>query len=40
MDFLCFFLSYVGYVFVRVCLFVPSGALLGRADILALVCDV
>ena len=33
-------LSCVCYVFVRVCLFVPCGHLLGRADLLALVCGV
>ena len=33
-----FFLSCVCYAFVRVCLSVPCGHLLGRADLLALVC--
>ena len=32
-----FFLSCVCYAFVSVCLYVPCGHLLGRADILALV---
>ena len=40
MDLLCFFLACVCYAFVRVCLFVPYGHLLGRADLLALVCGV
>ena len=35
-----FFLSCVCYVFVRVCLYVLSGHLLGTADLLALVCGV
>ena len=35
-----FFLSCVCYAFVYVCLFVPCGHLLGRADLLALVCGV
>ena len=39
-DLLCFFLSCVYYAFVRVCLFVPCGRLLERADLLALVCGV
>ena len=30
MDHLCFFLSCVCYAFVRVCLFVPCGHLLGK----------
>ena len=30
MDFLCFFLSCVCYVFVRVCLYVLCGHLLGK----------
>ena len=30
MDYLCFFLSCVCYAFVRVCLFVPCGHLLGK----------
>ena len=43
-DFLCG--SFMGvfvlclYAFARVCLFVPCGHLLGRADLLALVCGV
>ena len=37
MDLLCFFLSCVCCVFVRVCLYVLCGHLL-RADLLALVC--
>ena len=38
MDLLCFFvLSCVGYVFVRVCLYVLCGHLLVVADLLALV---
>ena len=35
-----FFLYCVCYAFVRVCLYVPCGHLLGRADLLALVCGV
>ena len=35
-----FVLSSVCYVFVRVCLYVLCGHLLGRADLLALVCGV
>ena len=35
-----FVLSCVCYVFVRVCLYVLSGHLLGRADLLVLVCGV
>ena len=31
MDHLCFFLSYVCYAFVRVCLFLPCGHLLGKS---------
>ena len=30
MDLICFFLSCVCYAFVRVCLFVPCGHLLGK----------
>ena len=30
MDLFCFFLSGVSYAFVRVCLFVPCGHLLGK----------
>ena len=37
MDLLCVVLSFVCYVFVRVCLYVLCGHLLGRADLLALV---
>ena len=41
MDLLCvFFLSCVWYAFVRVCLYVPCGHMLERADLLALVCVV
>ena len=40
MDFICFFLSCVCYAFVRVCLYVPCGHLLGKANHLALVCGV
>ena len=43
MDLLCVFLScicYVYYAFVRVGLYVPCGHLLGKADLLALVCGV
>ena len=40
MDLLCFVLSCVCYVFVRVCLYVLCGHLLGKADLLALVCGV
>ena len=35
-----FFLFSVCYAFVRVSLFVPCGHLLGRADLLALLCGV
>ena len=35
-----FFLSCVCYAFVSVCLYVPCGHLLGKADLLALVCGV
>ena len=38
--FYVFFLFFVSYTFVRVCLNVPCGHLLGMADFLALVCDV
>ena len=38
--FYVFVLSCVCYVFVRVCLYVLCGHLLGRADLLALVCGV
>ena len=39
-DLLFFVLSCVCYVFVRVCLYVLCGHLLGRADLLSLVCGV
>ena len=35
-----FFLSCVCYAFVCVCLFVPCGHLLGKADLLALICGI
>ena len=35
-----FFLSCVCYAFVHVCLIVPCGHLLGRGDLLALVCGI
>ena len=35
-----FCLSCVCYVFVHVCLYVPCGHLLGKGDLLALVCGV
>ena len=38
--FMGFFLSCVCYAFVSVCLYVPCGHLLERADLLALVCGV
>ena len=31
MNLLCFFLSFICYVFVRVCLYVPCGHLLGKS---------
>ena len=34
------FLSCVSYAFVRVCLLLPCGHLLGRAELLAFVCDI
>ena len=40
MDHLCFFLSCVCYAFVCVCLYVLCSQLLGKADLLALVCGV
>ena len=39
-DLLWYFLSCVCYVIVRVCLYVICGHLLGKADLLALVCGV
>ena len=41
MDLLWFFFLFcVCYFYVRVCLYVPCGHLLGKADLLALVCGV
>ena len=40
MDLLCFYLSCVCYVFVRVCLYVLCGPCWERADLLALICGV